>query len=55
MKNKLIEALNRIDEYASAYTVDNNMIENTDIGEAEQLEQDYNFLLNFINNLENLE
>jgi ssDNA-binding Zn-finger/Zn-ribbon topoisomerase 1 len=42
MKNKLIDALNRMDELASIATQDN------DNGEAEQLEKDYNLLFNFI-------
>lgn len=47
-KDALLQALNRMDEWASAYTVDNNEIEESDIGEAEQLDQDYTLLSDFI-------
>lgn len=43
-KNSLIEALNRLDEFASFATADN------DNGEAEQQEKDYNLLFDFIDN-----
>ena len=43
MKNKAINALNRIDELASLQVVDNEE------GEAEQLEKDYNLVFDFIN------
>lgn len=41
----LIEALNRLDEFASEATRDN------DNGEAEQQEKDYNMLFNFLTNV----
>ena len=47
--DKVIDALNRIDELACAYTTDNNEIEGSELGEAEQLEVDYNLVADFIN------
>lgn len=44
-RDALIEALNRMDEFASEATQDN------DNGEAEQLEKDYNLLFEFISNV----
>lgn len=41
----LLDALNRMDEFASEATRDN------DNGEAEQLEEDYNMLHDFISNI----
>ena len=46
-KQKLLNALNRMDEFASEATRDN------DNGEAQRLEKDYNLLFNFISNLKN--
>jgi len=42
--DKYIEALNRLDEFASQATQDN------DNGEANQQERDYNLLFNFLRN-----
>lgn len=44
-KRKLLNALNRMDEFASEAVRDN------DNGEAERLERDYNMLHDFISNL----
>jgi hypothetical protein len=41
-RNKLLDALNRLDDWASGTTADN------DNGEAEQQEKDYNLLYKFI-------
>lgn len=49
-RDGLLDALNRMDEYASAYTVDNNEIEDGK-GEADQLQEDYNMLFDFIKNV----
>jgi hypothetical protein len=43
-RNKVLDALNRIDELA-CYAVQDN-----DNGEAEQLEKDYNMVFDFIKN-----
>jgi hypothetical protein len=47
-KQKVLDALNRIDELACAYTTDNNMIDELGIGEAELLEKDYNLVFDYI-------
>jgi hypothetical protein len=49
-KDVLLEALNRMDEFASAYVVDNNEIREG-FGEADQLQEDYDLLHDFISNL----
>jgi len=44
-KDRLIDALNRIDELACISA------ESNDISEAEQLEKDYNLLFDYLNNI----
>lgn len=50
-KENLLDALNILDEYASAYTVDNNPLEGKPYGEAEQVAKEYKKLYNFIKSL----
>lgn len=47
-KEKVIDALNRIDELACAYASNNNEVDETGKGEADQLAEDYNLVFDYI-------